>query len=245
MKISPENDPIGQALLDYLNTKEEGIVKVDTNLTEDESIPTSYFFRGYEQMPKSEQVALDISKGKILDLGAGSGVHSLELQKKGMNVYPIDISEISVEVMQKRGLEHVRLQDYRDIRDEKYDTILLLMNGIGMVQKIQNIPQFLQQIKGLLNGGGQILIDSTDILYMFEDEEGGGYVIDINGDYYGEMTYYVSYKDIKGEPFAWFYIDFGLLSDYAKAEGFTCEMIVSEDEGHYLAKLTLPEDTAS
>ena len=239
MKISPANDPIGQALIDYLNTNEEGRINVETNLTEDEHIPTSYFFRGYEEMPKSEQVAIELSKGKILDLGAGSGVHSLELQKKGMDVYPIDISEISVEVMKRRGLNNVRLQDYRDIKNEKYDTILLLMNGIGMVQKIDQIPTFLKQIKDLLNQGGQILIDSTDILYMFEDEDDGSYVIDINGDYYGEMTYYVSYKEIEGEAFNWFYIDFGLLSDYAKAEGFTCEMIVTEDEGHYLAKLTM------
>ncbi len=238
MKISPENDPIGQALLDYLNTKKEGVIHVDTNLTEDEDIATSYFFRTYDQMPKSEQVALDLAKGKILDLGAGSGVHSLELQQKGLDVYPIDISELSVEVMKKRGLKNVRLQDYRDIKEEKYDTILLLMNGIGMVQKIENMPQFLSQLKGLLNKNGQILIDSTDIIYMFEEED-GSYLVDLNGDYYGQMIYFVSYKDIKGEPFDWIYIDFGLLSDYAKAEGFSCEMIVSEDEGHYLAKLSL------
>ena len=239
MKIAPENDPIGQALTDYLNTKEEGIIHVDTNITEDESIPTSYFFRGYEDMPKSEQIALDKSKGKILDLGAGSGVHSLELQKKGMDVFPIDISELSVEVMKRRGLKNVRLQDYRDITNEKYDTILLLMNGIGMVQKIEHIPEFLKQLKGVLNEGGQILIDSTDILYMFEDEEDGSYLIDINGDYYGEMLYDVRYKNIKGAPFNWFYIDFGLLNDYSVAEGFSCEMLVSEDEGHYLARLSL------
>jgi len=239
MNISPKNDPIGQALIDYLDTKEEGLIKVDTNLTEDESIPTSYFFRTYEEMPKSEQTALDLSKGKILDLGAGSGVHSLDLQQKGMDVYPIDISELSVEVMKRRGLHNVRLQDYKTIKNEKYDTILLLMNGIGMVQKIQNIPQFLQQIKELLNEGGQVLIDSTDIIYMFEDEEDGSYVIDLNADYYGEMTYFVRYKDINGEPFDWFYIDFGLLSDSAKAEGFICEKVVSEGEGHYLARLTL------
>ena len=238
MKISPENDPIGQALIDYLNTNEEGRINVETNLTEDEHIPTSYFFRSYEDMPKSEQVALDLSRGKILDLGAGSGVHSLDLQKKGMDVYPIDISELSVEVMKRRGLANVRLQDYRDIENEKYDTILLLMNGIGMAQKIENIPALLLQIKGLLNKGGQVLIDSTDILYMFEEED-GSYVIDLNGDYYGEMIYFVSYKEIKGEAFDWFYIDFGLLSDYAKAEGFSCEMLVSEDEGHYLARLSL------
>lgn len=239
MKILPEQDPIGQALVDYLNTKKESTIQVDTNLTEDESIPTSYFFRTYDEMPKSEQVALDLSKGKILDLGAGSGVHSLYLQEKGMEVYPIDISELSANVMKQRGLNNVRLQDYRTITNEKYDTILLLMNGIGMVKKITNIPQFLQQIKGLLNTGGQVLLDSTDILYMFEDEENGGYLIDLNSGYYGEMIYFVSYKDIKGEPFDWFYIDYGLLFDYAKAAGFTCEMVVSEDEGHYLAKLTL------
>lgn len=237
MTVTPEKDPIGNALLDYLNNQEEGVIRVDTNITEDESIPTSYFFRDYNEMPKSEQMALDLSKGKILDLGAGSGVHSLHLQEKGMDVYPIDISELSVEVMKRRGLKNVRLQDYRNIENEKYDTILLLMNGIGMVQNIKNMPKMLTQLKGLLNEGGQILIDSTDILYMFEEED-GSYMIDLNADYYGQMIYFVSYKSIKGEPFDWLYIDFGLLKDQAEAAGFTCEMIIDEDEGHYLAKLS-------
>lgn len=239
--VSPENDPIGQAMMDYIQSPSENkdsIIHVDTNITEDESIPTPYFFREYDEMPLSERTALDISTGKVLDLGAGSGVHSLYLQQKGLEVHPIDISELSVEVMKKRGIQNVRLKDFKELQDEKYDTILLLMNGIGMVQNISNLPKYLEHFKNLLTPNGQILIDSTDILYMFEEED-GSYLIDLNGEYYGQMIYFVSYRNIKGDAFEWLYVDFGLLKDAAESVGLNCEQVVDEEEGHYLAKLTI------
>jgi 2-polyprenyl-3-methyl-5-hydroxy-6-metoxy-1,4-benzoquinol methylase len=239
--ISPDKDPIGQAMMDYIqnpSANKDSIIHVDTNITEDESIPTPYFFRSYDEMPLSERAALDLSQGKILDLGAGSGVHSLHLQEKGFDVHPIDISELSVQVMKKRGIQNVRLKDFKELKGEKYDTILLLMNGIGMVQNISNLPKYLEHFKNLLTPNGQILIDSTDILYMFEEED-GSYLIDLNGEYYGQMIYFVSYKDFKGDAFDWLYVDFGLLRDAAKSTGLNCEQIVDENEGHYLAKLTI------
>lgn len=239
--VSVEKDPIGQAMMDYIQNPSENkdsIIHVDTNITEDESIPTPYFFRTYDEMPLSERTALDVSMGKILDLGAGSGVHSLYLQQKGLEVHPIDISELSVEVMKKRGIQNVRLKDFKELEDEQYDTILLLMNGIGMVQNISNLPKYLEHFKSLLTPSGQILIDSTDILYMFEEED-GSYLIDLNGEYYGQMIYFVSYKDIKGDAFDWLYVDFGLLRDAAESVGLNCEQVVDEEEGHYLAKLTI------
>ncbi len=239
--ISPDKDPIGQAMMDYIQNpsdNKDSIIHVDTNITEDESIPTPYFFRTYNEMPLSEKTALDLSYGKVLDLGAGSGVHSLHLQEKGFEVYPIDISELSVEVMKKRGIQNVRLKDFKELQDETYDTILLLMNGIGMVQNISNLPKYLEHFKNLLTPEGQILIDSTDILYMFEQED-GSYLIDLNGEYYGQMIYFVSYKDIKGDAFDWLYVDFGLLKDAAESVGLKCEQVVDEEEGHYLAKLTI------
>ena len=239
--VPAEKDPIGQAMMDYIvnpKANQESIIHIDTNITEDESISTPYFFRTYDEMPLSERTALDISEGKVLDLGAGSGVHSLYLQEKGLEVHPIDISELSVEVMKKRGVQNVRLKDFKELQDEKYDTILLLMNGIGMVQRIDNLSKYLEHFKSLLTDKGQILIDSTDILYMFEEED-GSYMIDLNTDYYGQMIYFVSYKDIKGDAFDWLYVDFGLLRDAAASVGLHCEQIVDEEEGHYLAKLTI------
>ena len=239
--IPKEQDPIGQAMMDYIqnpSANKDSIIHVDTNITEGESIPTPYFFRTYDEMPLSERTALDLSQGKVLDLGAGSGVHSLHLQKKGFEVHPIDISELSVQVMKKRGVQNVRLKDFKELEGEKYDTILLLMNGIGMVQHISNLPKYLAHFKELLTPNGQILIDSTDILYMFEQED-GSYLIDLNGEYYGQMIYFVNYKDIKGKAFDWLYVDFGLLNDAANSVGLSCEQIVDEEEGHYLAKLTM------
>lgn len=239
--VSADKDPIGQAMMDYLENpkaNQDSIIHVDTNITEDESIPTPYFFRSYKEMPLSERTALDISNGKVLDLGAGSGVHSLYLQEQGLDVYPIDISELSVEVMKKRGIHNVRLKDFKELKEEQYDTVLLLMNGIGMVQNIANLPKYLAHFKSLLTAKGQLLIDSTDILYMFEQED-GSYMLDLNADYYGQMLYFVSYKKIKGDAFDWLYVDYGLLRDAAESVGLHCEQVVDEEEGHYLAKLTI------
>jgi SAM-dependent methyltransferase len=232
--MNKDLDIFGLAMQDYLKGERGQIIHVDTNLTEDEELSVDYLFRTTEELPEWETLALSLCKGKILDVGAGAGCHSLILQQRGFDVKAIDIAPIAVACMQQQGI-HAELKNYYD-ETGKYDTLLFLMNGIGLALTIEGLKTVFDHAKQLLNPGGQILLESSDIIYMFEEED-GSFLIDINGAYYGEMEYTLRYKSHQGQPFPWLYVDFQLMSDQAAAAGFESEMLYQGEDFNYLARL--------
>ena len=186
-------------------------------------------------MPKLEQKALQRCKGNILDVGCGAGSHSLYLKEKGYNIKAIDISKGAVKVSKLRGLKHVELKALLD-ETESFDTILLLMNGTGIFQELSQLSKYLNHLKSLLNPKGQILIDSSDIKYMYEDED-GSFWIDTNSNYYGELDYYLSYKGEQEIPIKWLYLDFNTLKLACETSGLQCEMITEGEHFDYLARI--------
>jgi 2-polyprenyl-3-methyl-5-hydroxy-6-metoxy-1,4-benzoquinol methylase len=232
-------DPIGSAILDFLSNKNPTNILVESNLTEDEEIPVPYLFRSQEELPEKETFALSKTQGRILDVGAGSGAHSLILQKEQKNVVAIDISEKCCEAMKLQGVNHVVCNDFFNYQDsEKFDTILLLMNGFGIAGTLDNLERLLEQCKSLLKPGGIIIGESADILYLFEEED-GSCSIDLNSDYYGEMTYRMSYKNEVGDWFPWLYISADLLIDVADKVGFELVEIKHGTEDDFVICLQL------
>lgn len=237
--LLPKKDPFGQAIQDYYtNPSQNRIIEVESNLTEDEQIPVAWLFRSEEDLPPFEQMALDLCAGKVLDLGAGSGVHALILQRRNFEVTAVDISPLAVEVMQNIGIKRAFSANLLDFESEKFDTMLLLMNGIGVVRTLEGLHRFLEKAKNYLNPKGQIICDSSDILYMFEEED-GSVLLDLNANYYGEMTYQCTYQNVTSDEFNWLYIDFLTLSDIAKQHGFSAEMLAQNEYNSYLARLAL------
>ena len=231
-----KGDPIGAAILDYAATKKPNDIIVGSDICEDDIIPIEVLFRKYDEMPELEQVAIEKSKGKVLDVGAGTGVHSLELQDRGNEVFPIDVSEGAVTYMKKAGLNPRKI-DFFDLKNEKYDTILMMMNGIGIAGKLSNLERTLQHAKSLLNDGGKILCDSSDIKYLYEDEDGSLWV-DLNSEYYGNFRFQMKYKQEKGPWFDWLYVDFENLFRAANNVGLKAKRIFEGDD-HYLAEITI------
>ena len=239
MTLSPERDPMGAAIADYLAYGKASKLRVFSSQFDEDEIPVPQLFRSYEQMPEIERVALQRCSGRILDVGAGSGCHSLALQAMEKPVMAIDISPLSVAAMRERGVKDVRCINLFDpALAERFDTILLLMNGSGIVGKLANFPAFFVRMKQLLTPGGQILMDSSDLSYLFEDEDGN---LDFapEDDYYGEVDFRMQYKQVKGDPFDWIYIDFCTLSLQAAQAGFQAEKIAEGEHFDYLARLTL------
>jgi SAM-dependent methyltransferase len=230
-------DLFGKALLDYQNGNYSEDIITSTNISDEDVLPLPYLFRDYNDMPKLEQKALQLSKGKILDVGCGGGSHSLCLQKKGFKVKAIDISKGAIEVAQKRGVLHVEVLNVLE-ETESFDTILLLMNGTGIFQELVQVSKYLTHIKSLLNPNGQILIDSSDIKYMYEDDD-GGFWMDMNSQYYGELDYFLSYKGEKEIPMKWLYLDFETLKLACETVGLKCELILEGKHFDYLARLTV------
>ena len=227
---------MGRAIADYYKTQKANKLRVFSPMFEEDEIPLSTLFRSYEVMPRIEQKALDMAKGKVLDVGAGAGCHSLVLQERALDVTAIDISPLSVETMKERGVKKVIEQDFFTLKGQ-YDTVLMLMNGIGIVGTLELLPRFFRQLDKILAPGGQLLCDSSDISYVFEDENG---MIDIPNemDYYGEHSFRMQYKDTIGEPFNWLYIDADTLREKAGRCGYAVEVVAEGEHYDYLARIT-------
>jgi len=230
-------DIFGKAIRDYYENNYSEDIVVQAPDFDDDSIPLPYLFRSFDEMPPIEQKALKMVYGKTLDVGCGAGSHSLYLQDhKTLDVTAIDVSKGAIEIAKKRGVTKVKVQDIYALQNEVFDTLLFLMNGSGIIGTLDNIDRFFTHIKTLVSPKGQILIDSSDLSYLFTDEE-GGFWVDATAGYYGEMKYKMKYKNLESEWFDWLYIDFNTLQNAANAHGFVCELVLEGSNNDYLAKL--------
>ena len=239
-------DLLGKALFDYYLGNYSEDILTETNISEEDELSLPYLFRSYSEMPLLEQKALELARGKVLDVGCGAGNHALLLQGKGMEVMAIDISKGAIEVATLRGLTDARNVDVLDVSEEKFDTILMLMNGAGVFQKMALVPKYLQHLKSLLAPNGQILTDTSDLKYMYDattdgDEPGG---IWVPADrYYGELEFVIKYKGQQSDKFPWLYLDEGNFERLSNENGFNFEVVSRGKNFDYLASLTVSDDT--
>lgn len=235
--LTADKDPMGAAILDFLKHGRAYKLHVFSSQFDEDEIPVRTLFRTEKQMNPLERTALQLATGRILDIGAGSGCHSLALQAAGKEVEAIDISPLSVEAMCKRGVKQATQANlFNESFYGSYDTLFMLMNGSGIIGQLENLPAFFRKAKQLLRPGGSILMDSSDLRYLYEDED-GSFVINIADEYYGEMDFQIQYKEIMGDPFDWLYIDFQTLSLYATQNGFEAELVKEGKHYDYLARL--------
>ena len=236
--LFPGADPMGRAIYEYHKFGKAEDVVVHSSMFDDDVIPIETLFRELVEMPAIERVALEAAYGDILDVGAGSGCHSLALKGLGKKSVAVDISPLSVQVMKERGVDARLVNFYDQSFDETFDTVLMLMNGTGIIGNLDNIGNFFTRLKQILKPGGCLLIDSSDLRYLFEEED-GSLMIDLADDYYGQVDFQMQYKDDIGEPFDWLYLDFNTLAYYAEENGFKAEVIAEGEYYDYLAKLTV------
>ena len=232
-------DLFGKAILDYQTHNSPENIITETTISEEDEMDIAYLFRSFDEMPNIEQKALELAKGKILDVGCGAGSHSLYLQnQRKLEVTAIDISTNAVKACKLRGLKNAFIQDILTFENETFDSILLLMNGTGIFGTLKNTPKFLQKLKSLLKPGGQILIDSSDIIYMFDQDEDGAFEVPANS-YYGELEFTIQYKGEIEDSFPWLYLDYNTLQNAAIVNGLQCELILEGDHYDYLARLSI------
>ena len=232
--------PLGLALRDYHHNGGQTFLRVHTFDGSVTPYPAHLFFRNYEEFSVMDETACALARGRVLDAGAGAGCISLFLQNEmGMEVTAIDISPHCVEVMQDLGVKDARQGDIFELQGEQFDSILLLMNGIGFVGKLEGLDRFLEHVKTLLAPGGQLLFDTSDLKYA--DIDG----TDFTGDeskYYGEVWYQLEYKGMKADPYYWLYIDQRTLREHAERAGFVMEVVEEAEDGYYFVRLRLREN---
>jgi cyclopropane fatty-acyl-phospholipid synthase-like methyltransferase len=235
------SDLYGKALLDFHQGNYTEDIIVLSATMEDDVLPLPYLFRPYDQMPILEKKALQLSKGSVLDIGAGAGSHSLYLEEKGLEITALDQSPGAVQVLQERLEKSNSKVVQENIWDHKqqYDTILMLMNGTGIFSKLQKVSSCLEKLKKLLQRNGQILIDSSDLRFLYEDEEDGGLWVDPSKEYYGEVSFSLQYKRTESASFDWLYMDYELLKSYATKAGFEVELVEKGAHYDYLARLSI------
>lgn len=230
-------DLFGKAILDYQTGNAPENLVTETDISEADEMSVAWLFRSYDEMPSIEQKALQLAHGRVLDVGCGAGSHALYLQnERRLEVTAIDISPNAVTACRLRGVSDVRQCDVLDMQG-RFDSILFLMNGTGIFGRLDKIASYLRKLKTLLAPGGQILIDSSDIVYMFDEDQDGGRWIPSDG-YYGELTFTISYKGETEVPFEWLYLDFDTLHNAANANGFDCEPVAEGEHFDYLARLS-------
>lgn len=233
---STNNDPIGQAIQDFSKNEHDDDIIVSSDICDDDVIPVEMLFRNYSEMPELEKVALSLCSGKVLDVGAAAGAHSKHLQSEGIDVGAIDISQGSVEYMLSQEI-NARKCDFFELKSGDFDTLLFLMNGIGIAGSLANLDATLIHAKKIVQPKGKILCDSTDIKYLYADENGGMWV-DLSADYYGDFRFQMRYKDQVSAPFDWLYVDFDNLREAAQRTGWKAVKQYADGD-HYLAELTL------
>lgn len=236
---SPDKDPLGQMLLDYLNGDQDAAVTVESTTLDMWEMTGRTMFRTFKQMIPIEKKALGLCKGRVLDIGAGSGCHSLYLQSQDIRVDSLDYSAGCVEVMKKRGVKHPFHDSLFALDGPKYDTLLMLMNGIGIAGSLDGLNLFFQFIKTILSKNGQLIADSTDLAGLYDPAVLLQSVLDLGlkDSYYGETQFTMTYQHIQSDPFDWVYLDFDTLARHAEYHGFSCENILSEKDGKFLCRI--------
>lgn len=234
-------DIIGKALLDYQTGKYYENIITYSSIGGNDEMDIPFLFRSYEEMPIIEQKALDLCIGNVLDIGCGAGSHSLHLQEKNLKVKSIDISEGAIKTCNFRGVKKAVTQNIWDIKNEKYDTILSLMNGIGISEKLEFLTTFLIHLKTLINPNGQILLDSSNVIYMYDEDERDA-ILNETKKYYGEVVFEMAYLGEFSKLISWLFVDLTTLKSHAKKAGLECELIIEGYHYDFLVKLTPIKD---
>ena len=224
-------DPYGKALKEFVDHNESPPLLLHNSCGAAEEMPIWYFFRAYDEMPDLEKMALSVCEGNVLDIGAGTGCHAICLQQMGYEVTAIDTSAAAVEIMSASQVTDARVADYFEMTDSQFDTLICLMNGLGFIGKKDRLKDFLSQADKLLKPEGQIILDSSDVKYLYEGEE-------LPKDkYFGEVSFQYEFKEKKGEWFDWVYFDKDTLALEADALGWYVYFLHSDENGQYLARL--------
>lgn len=230
--------PLGRALLDFHNGTQDGCFVVHSNLWDDEPTPVEEYYRpDYLPLPDLELRALSLCRGRVLDVGAGAGRHALELQTRGVEVTALDVCPDAVTVMQGRGVRDARCGDLTAAAGERFDTILLLMHGIGLTGTLEGLAAFLDESKGVMSRDGQIICDSADLTVVLPRLLGEERSAFRARPYPGEVEFRLTYGAIEGQPYPWLFVDPRTLERAAVKAGFDFAVAARGARGAFAAVL--------
>jgi len=222
-------DPFGQALLAYWQGDKSARLVHEYKTGRIASIPVSVFFRSPEAFYPTEKV-LPWCRGRILVVGAGTGVHAVELQRQGHEVTAVEVNPQAVQILTERGVRDIRQCDFFGFSGGRYDTVLMLGHTIGLCETLSRIPILLEMCASLLTRGGQLLVNSVDESLAPDAADRKGYP--------GELEFRLSHEGNVGSWMRWLHVDFDTLSAQAMGCGWSVEKLAGTQHGEFLARLT-------
>ena len=233
--------PLGAALLDYHRGDTRAEIVVASDLWEDEPTPVEAYYRPVDrELPALEREAIALCRGRVLDLGAGAGRHALELQASGHQVVAVDTLAEATEIMRDRGVVDARHGDLGTVTGERFDTVLMLMHGLGVVGDLHGLGCLFEELPGYLNPGGRLVCDSADLADVLREESP-----ELLGElsspklYLGEVEFSLRYGSLEGLPYPWLFVDPKTLEIIAQAAGFDMAIAGNGERGSYVAVLTI------
>lgn len=234
--------PFGRALSAYVSGNTSAFIMLHTSLGEYDSLPVSLFFRERDQFLPFEAAAMEHCRGRVLDAGAGTGVHALELQRRGHDVTAIDIVPEAVDIMRDRGVHDAREADMLSLgAEDRFDTILMMMNGTGPLGTLDGLDRFFDLAPRLLRPGGRVVMDSSAV--EPQDPPVGAPPADWPDEpsaYVGESWIRVEYGGERGTPFRELYVDHATLEAHARRARWRCSLVFHDEYGTYTAVLRPP-----
>ncbi len=261
--------PLGRALAAYLKGARGAQAIAHRSDGQSYAIPARLFFRSPRAFSPLEKLALSLVQGRVLDVGAGAGCHALALQRRGIAVCALDALPQAVRVMRQRGVRDPRQGDFflpdaraasrlrrqRDGRPvqgrtqprgwrkgpERFDTLLMMMNGIAPAGTLAGLRRFLRRARRVLRPGGRVLLDSLDLRL----DEHFRWAVPLRPHrrpvrgrrYFGEVLFRLEQGGRVGPPFRQLFVDPGTLRREAARCGWRCQVIYQEQQGRYLARL--------
>jgi SAM-dependent methyltransferase len=227
--------PLARALADVHGGDRDARLCIRSSLWEDEIVPATEYYRPFDvPLPEIERRALSACRGRVLDAGAGAGRHALELQRRGLDVVALDVAPEAVAVMRDRGVRDPTEGDVFTLENERFDTVLMLMHGLGVVGTLAGLARFLDRLPGLLRPGGQLLADSADLALAVDE----GTVAQLaDGGFAGEVEFQLVYGALEGRPYPWLFVDPGTLGRMAAERGLETRILARGDRGAFLARV--------
>ena len=223
---------MGAALAAYRGGDRDAVLQMRTDVGGVEDVPVALFFRSPKEMGGVERWALDHASGRTLDLGAGPGAIAIPLAAKGVAVTAVEVVPEARDALRDGGISDVRAGGLETLaEDERFDTVLVLMNGTGLAGTLERLPSFLEELARLLASGGQLLVDSTDPR-DWDDQD--------DGRYPGDVHMQLGFRGAWGEPFPFVFVDPDTLAEAAASVGLRADFVAAEEDGRYLARLTFP-----
>jgi len=236
--ISDAMKPFGRSLLSYYEGNLDAALILRRDDGYESRIPVKHFFRKESEFGPIELNAIKQCKGKILDIGSGTGIHSTVLESQGFTVTAIDITSEAVDIMQRRGFRNGLQGDIFEYYGGPFDTLLMLGHGIGIAGDIDGLRKFLVHAKSIIQPDGQLLLDSLNVTWSKEPADLAYHARNRKeGRYVGEITMQFEFQGIAGPFCRWLHVDRETLEKYAKEAGWNCDTLIENDFGEYLARL--------